>query len=147
MVFVYIPPGRRRSIETTREELATLRELRSRGLEGESLERALVAGGIAPGRARLLVAVGGPPSTAGIARILGTVLTVMAVGLFFALAERPLREWLRRHYPGSEGLVAFAFPLLVMLVVFWNLLQRRRAAADAPQGTTRADQIDNRPIG
>jgi hypothetical protein len=147
MVFVYIPPGRRRSIEATREELATMRELRARGLDGESLERALVASGIAPERARLLVAVGGPPSAAGVARVLGTVLTVMALGLFLALVERPLRAWLREHYPGSEGLVGFAFPLLVLLVVFWNLLQRRRAAADAPQGATRADQIDNRPIG
>lgn len=147
MVFVYIPPGRRRSLEATREELARLRELQARGLEGESLERALVSSGIPAERARLLVAVGTPPSAASVARGLGLALTVMALGLLFALAERPLREWLRHDYPGSEWLLGLAFPLLLLLIVFWKLQRRRRSTGDAPEGTTRADQIDNKPIG
>ena len=147
MAYVFIPPARRRAIEPTREELATLRDLRARGLEGESLERALVAGGVPAERARLLAAAGSLPSAASVARGLGMVLTVMALGLLIALAERPMRHWLRENYPEWEWLVGLAFPLVVILVLLWRIQARRRAAAEAPEGATRADQIDNRPIG
>jgi hypothetical protein len=147
MVYVFIPPARRQAVEATREELATLRELRARGLEGESLERALVAGGIPAERARLLAAVGSPQTAASVAGRLVLMTAVMALGLLFALAERPMRHWLRDHYPGWEWLVGLVFPLVVIVVVLWRIQSRRRAAADAPEGTTRADQIDNRPIG
>lgn len=146
MVFVYVP-HRRRPIGATQDEMEKLRELRAHGLEGEGLERALVTSGIEPGRARLLVEGAGPPSPEGVARGIGAALAVVALGLAFALAERPLRDWLHRNWPGTEWLVGLAFPLLVMLVLFWRLQQRRRSAADAPDGATRTDQIDNRPIG
>lgn len=147
MAYVFIPPARRHAVEATREELATLRELRARGLEGESLERALVAGGIPAERARLLAAVGSPQTAANVAGRLLLMTAVMALGLLFALAERPMRHWLRDRYPGWEWLVGLVFPLVVILVVLWRIQARRRAAAEAPEGVTRADQIDNRPIG
>ena len=76
MVFVYVPHARRRTVGATREELEKLRELRSHGLEGESLERALVTSGIPPERARLLVEEGGAPSPEGVARGIGAALAV-----------------------------------------------------------------------
>ena len=147
MVFVYVPRRRRHTIEATGEELATLRAMQARGLEGESLERALVASGIPPQRARLLVAVGSPPSAAGVARVFVLAMTIAVMGVMLGLLGRPLREWLGRNFPGTEWLVGMIMPLLVVLVLFWKLSRRRRSAGDAPEGTTRADEIDNRPIG
>jgi len=147
MVFVYVPPPRRQAAEVTPEELAKIRELRARGLEGETLERALVANGVHPERARLLAAAAGPPTAAALARAVGVALGVMALGIFLALAKGPLREWLHENWPGSEWLVGLIIPFVVLLVVLWQLRERLRSASDAPEGTTRADQIDNRPIG
>lgn len=144
MVFVYVP--RRPAIEPTAEELARLRDLRARGLEGESLERALVAEGADPERAKLLVA-SGDGAAAAIAGSLLLSLLVAGLAILLALGERPLREWLRREYPGSEWVAGALFPVLVLLVFLWRLQRRRRDAADAPQGRTRSGDIDNRPIG
>lgn len=144
MVFLYVP--QRPVAPPSPEERARLRELRARGLEGEGLERALVAEGFEPGRARQLAAAG-DASAAAVARsvLLSLLLAVLVVLL--SLGERPLREWLRREYPGSEWVAGALFPLLVVLVFLWRWARRRREAGDAPQGTLRADDIDNRPIG
>lgn len=147
MVFVFVPPRRRHNVEATRQEMATMREMQSRGLEGESLERALVASGIAPERARLLVAVCSPSSVASFARAFALAVTVATMGVLFGLLAPPLRDWLKHHYPGTEWIVGAILPLLVVMGLLAGLARRRRSAGDAPDGTTRADQIDNRPIG
>lgn len=144
MVFVYVQ--HRPVAEPTSEESARLRDLRSRGLEGESLERALVAEGTDPGRAKQLVA-SAERAPAAIAGSILLSLLVAGLGILLALGERPLREWLRREYPGSEWVAGALFPLLVLLFVLWRFQRRRRDAAEAPQGRTGSGDIDNRPIG
>lgn len=144
MVFVYVP--HRPAVEPTPEELARLRDLRARGLEGESLERALVAEGTDPGRAKQLVTFDDRAPAAVAGRMLLPLL-VAGLGLLLAFGERPLREWLRREYPGSEWVAGALFPVLLLLFVLWRFQRRRRDAAGAPQGRTRSGDIDNRPIG
>lgn len=143
MVFIYVP-HRRDAIEPTAEEAALVARLRAKGLTGEDLVMALAGAGVEPERARLLVGSSGTPAAA--ARL---AMAVLGVGLVIGigLVKGPLRDWLRSTSPGSEWAVELLLPIGLLGFVLWKVAARRRAAADAPEGATRADQIDNRPIG
>lgn len=147
MVFVYIPHrGRNAQFELTPEETALVAKLQAKGLAGEDLEAALTASGVTPDRAHRIVqgrSAGAGPILAALA---GSWLAV-GLAVLFALGKEPLRDWLRREHPGSEWLAGAAFPLLLVVLVAWKFMEKRRREHDAPESTTRADRIENRPIG
>ncbi len=128
MVFVYVPIRHSPTIEPTREEQATMRDLQARGLEGESLERALVAAGVAPERARLLVEAAGAPTAAVLRRAFTAALAMAALGLVFALLAAPLREEFTRRWPGAGRLVGLLAPLVLVFALLLVFARRRRAA-------------------
>lgn len=145
MAFVihHKPPA----FQPTPEEAALVRELKRKGLSGESLESTLVARGVDPARARALARLAGPRSAADHARGLAGLGFWVLVALAIGVVKPLLQRWLRDHQPGSEWLAELVLPAVLGLAVLWTLMSRLRSAGDAPQGTTRADQIDNRPIG
>jgi hypothetical protein len=146
MVFVHVHRGRR-EVEPTREEAALLREFARQGVAGENLASALASRGVEPERARALAGLVSPVSAAERATRLGLVGFGVLAFTAYGLAKRPLRHWLRQNWPGSEWLVELIVPLVLGLTVLWTLLARQRTAGDAPQGTVRADKIENKPIG
>jgi hypothetical protein len=146
MAFVHVPQ-RRPAIEPTAEEAALLRELAGKGLAGDDLAAALSARGVAPDRALLLAGLVAPRSAAGRVVNLAAASFWIVVAIVFGAGKRPLHHWLREHYPGSEWLVELILPAVIGLAVLWTLMSRLRKAGDAPEGTTRADQIENKPIG
>jgi hypothetical protein len=146
MVFVH-GNFRRQALEATREEMALLRELRRAGQSKEDLASALSARGVEPSRAALLATFGSPRSAAERARGVATAWFWIGLAIAFGAGKQPLRFWLARHYPGTEWLVDLIVPVTFVLVLLWMYVNRRRKAGDAPEGTTRADQIENKPIG
>ena len=147
MVFVYVPHrGRNAQLELTSEEAKLVAKLQAKGLSGDDLEAALAAAGVTPERARQIVLGRQAGASPVLAALSGAWLAV-ALAVLFALGKEPLRDWLRREHPGNEWLAGAAFPLVLLLFVAWKFLEKRRRAHDAPEGTTRADQIENRPIG
>lgn len=146
MVFVYVPHGRN-AIEPTREEAALLTELEERGVAPDGLEAALVARGVDPERARALAGLVRPRTAGERARAIGAALLWVAIAMVVAAGERPFRHWLRENHPGTEWLAGLIIPLIVLVAFAWTVLTRLRAAREARESVTRADQIDNRPIG
>ena len=147
MVFVYVPHrGRAARLELTPEEARLVARLQAKGLAGEDLEAALASSGVAPERARQIVRSRTADAGPILAALAGSWLAV-ALAIAFAFGKEPLRDWLRREHPGNEWLAGAAFPLFLILFVAWKVLEKRRRSHDAPEGTTRADQIENRPIG
>lgn len=146
MVYVHMN-FQRQAPEATPEEAALLREFAPRNLAKEDLTSALTARGVEPSRAALLATFRSPNSAAD--RVRGVAISWFWIGLAIALGagKRPLRSWLAAHYPGTEWLVEVIFPVIVVLALLGMFLKRRRMAGDAPDGTTRADQIENKPIG
>jgi len=146
MVFVHAN-FRREAIVATLDEAALLRELAPKNLAREELTSALTSRGVEPSRAALLAAVGSPRSPAERAR--GVAISWFWIGLAiaFGAGKGPLRSWLAAHYPGTEWVVELIFPVIILLALLGVFLKRRRAAGDAPEGTTRADRIENKPIG
>lgn len=147
MVFVPVQ-RRRRAIEPTREEAALLRDLVAKGVRPEAFESALAGRGVDPERARLLAGLVRPRSAAERLAAIGTTLFWMGLAMAYAIGERPLRHWLREHHPGSEWMLGLVFPLIVVMAVLMTVVARRRAACQGREaGVTRADQIENKPIG
>jgi hypothetical protein len=145
---VFIPVHHRRTaIEPTSEEAALLRELDKQGVRGDDLESALAGRGVSTERARLLAALGRPRSATARASMMAFSLAWVAFVMGFGLAERPLRHWLRENYPGLEWLVGLVIPLVILLFFLSSVLRRRLGTTDASPTTTRADKIDNKPIG
>ena len=146
MVFVHVH-HRHQVVEPTPEEAALLRDLARKNLTKEDLTSALSARGVEPSRAALLATLGAPRSAAQRVRAVAVTWFWIGLAIAFGSGKRPLRNWLATHYPGSEWLVELIVPVVFVLVLLWMVLKRRRKAGDAPQDTTRADQIENKPIG
>lgn len=146
MVFVFIPP-KGAAVEPTREEAELMAELDRRGVPAQDFESALTASGVPPDRAAQLVKLGGPRSAGDRARAIATTVFWVVIALFIGLGERPLRRWLREEYPGWEWVAELVVPAFVVAVFLWTLLSRLRAARKARESVTRADQIENKPIG
>jgi hypothetical protein len=146
VVFVHMN-FKQQAIVATPEEAALLRELAPRNLAKEELTSALTARGVEPSRAALLATFRSPRSAA--ARVGDVTISWFWIGLAiaFGAGKRPLRRWLEAHYPGTEWLVDLIFPGILVLAVLGVYLKRRRRAGDAPEHATRADQIENKPIG
>jgi hypothetical protein len=147
MVFVYVPHRRRDSVVPSAEEEALIARQRAKGLAGEDLVAALTASGIPPERAKALAQYGQPRSAAAVAAALGAAGVAMLLAIVIGVSERPLKDWLRENHPDLQWIAGALFPLLLVLVVLWKFTSRRLRGRDAPEGTTRADRIDNRPIG
>lgn len=146
MVYVHVST-RRQAIVATPEEVALLRELAPRGLSKDELASALSARGVEPSRAALLASLGAPRSAAERVRSVATAWFWIGLAIAFGVAKRPLRAWLAEHYPGTEWMVELVVPVAFVLAVLSMFMIRGRRAADAPEGATRADQIENKPIG
>jgi len=146
MVYVHVNV-RRQALEATPEEAALLRELAPRNLAKADLESALAARGVEPARAALLATFRSPRTAAARARGVATAWFWIAVAIALGAGKQPLRHWLAGHYPGSEWLVELIVPVVFGLALLWMFMRRSRKAGDAPEGTTRADQIENKPIG
>lgn len=146
MVFIHIPRDQS-AVAPSREEVELLDELERRGVPPQDFEAALVARGVPPERARLLAKLGGPRSTADRARAIAGAVFWVLVALVVGIGERPLRRWVREEYPGMEWLVGLILPAVVLVAFLWTLAARLRAARQASDGVTHADQIENKPIG
>ncbi len=147
MVFVHVQ-HRRNDIVPTREEVALIRELQSRGVGPEEFEAALAGRGVAPERARQLASILRPRTAAERARSVGTAILWAGIAIVFGIFGRPLREWVGENWPGSEWLVDLIFPLIVMVAFVATLLSRLRRTRQAREaGVTHAADIENKPIG
>jgi hypothetical protein len=146
MVYVYVHTPRP-AVEPTPEEAALLREFSRKGLAKEDLAAALSGRGVDPERATLLAALVAPRSAGERVRGVATASFWIVLAIVFGVGKRPLQRWLRENHPGSEWLVELVLPVAFGLAMLWMFLNRRRKAGDAPEGTTRADEIDNTPIG
>lgn len=146
MVYVHMN-FQRQALEATPEEAALLRELAPRNLAKEDLTSALTARGVEPSRAALLATFRSPRSAAARAAGVATAWFWIGLAIAFGVAKKPLRRWLGAHYPGTEWLVELIVPLAFVFALLWMFLRARRRAGDAPEGTTRADRIENKPIG
>jgi hypothetical protein len=148
MVFVYVPHRSRRDrIQPTPEEERMVARLQARGLAGDDLAAALASEGVQPERARQLAFLNSPRDPRALLLAVGGSLLVMGFALALGASERPLRHWLREAHPGWEWVAGMLVPILLLAVVLWKLAARRLRDRDAPDSPTRADRIDNRPIG
>lgn len=145
-MYVHVNTGGQ-AAEPTPEEAALLRGLLPKDLSKEDLASALAARGVDPARAAELAGMVSTGSAGK--RVAGFAVAWFWIGLAiaFGVGKRPLRRWLEAHFPGTESLVDWVVPVAFILAVMWMYLSRRRQAGDAPEGATRADQIENKPIG
>lgn len=147
MVFVPVHT-RRNAVEPTREEAALLRDLDAKGVGPDDLEAALAGRGVPPERARQLAGLFRPRSAGERVQAIATALGWGVVLVLFGVAQRPLRQWLRENWPGSEWLVDLVIPAIVLLAFLATLVARVQAVRRAREaGLTSADQIENKPIG